>query len=196
VKKKNNKSSKEIKSKMQPTLSEYLEGLSKRYKLHYNVETNKLISEKKIDIYAISVLEHYRHVLTKKIQIDRYQEKEIIFVQGFEQFVDDRIINDFSQFLINITRELVIPSFEVMSHTINGIIVSAQGFSQEAIAITQRFRYGKTFVLGIKGWCDIRLLLIDLKQSCVYCNPKGKEIASVYNFKKELGGGKKQSVIN
>ncbi len=171
---------------MQPSLTEYLAELVKRYQLHYNVETNKLIAGQQVDIYAISIIEHYRHVLTKKIQIDRYQEREIILVKGFVSLVTDSEINDFSQFLINTTQELVTPSFEVMSHTVNGIMVSEEGFTPEVIATAQKFKYGKTFLLGIKGWCDIRLLLIDVKNSCVFCNAKGKEVAPIYTFKKEM----------
>jgi len=174
---------------MQPSLEQYLKELEKRYQAHYNVETNRMIAGKELDIFAISIIEHFRNILTKKIQIDHYQEKETILVKGFDHFVQTKEIEEFSQFLITVTSELVVPSFDIMSHTINGIMISSQGFSGEVIDAAQKFKYGKTFFLGIKGWCDIRLLLIDLKNSCVFCNPKGKEIESVYVF------GKKREVI-
>lgn len=181
---------------MESTLSEYLQELVKRYQLHYDVETNKFIAGEKVDIFAFSVIEHFRNVLTKKIKIDCYQEKEFVLVRGWGKLVDKITLNNFSQFLVNVTRELVIPSFEVMSHTINGIIVSANGFTQEAISAGQSFKYGKTFSLGIKGWCDIRLVLIDIKNSCVFCNAKGREVVGVYSFKKTRGGDKEQKVIH
>lgn len=179
---------------MQPSLKQYLEELEKRYQAHYNVEINKVIAGKQLDIYAISVIEHFRHILTKKIQFDQYREKEIILVKGLDQLVQDEEIKYFSQFLITATREFVIPSLDVMSHTINGIMVSSQGFSGEAVEYARKFKYGRTFYLGIKGWCDIRLLLLDIKNHSIYCNSKGKEIAEVYTFDKKTGGDKKQSI--
>ncbi len=167
---------------MQLKLSEYLKELSKRYQLHYNVEINKHILNSKVDIYAFSVTEHYRSVLTKNIRIDHYQEREIILVNGFDRYVEVGDINDFSQFIVKAALELTNPSLEVMSHTINGIIIGENGFSDEAIQASQRFKYSKTFLFGIKGWCDIRLLLIDIKNKAVFCNAKGKEIAQVYSF--------------
>ena len=183
---------------MECTLLEYLEQLAKRYQLHYNVETNKFIGGQKIDVFALSIIEHYRNVLTKKIKIDCYQEKEFVLVQGWEKLVDEVIVNNFSQFLVHTTQELVIPSFEVMSHILNGIIVSTQGFTPEAISAGQNFKYSKTFFLGIKGWCDIRLVLIDIKHNCVFCNAKGREIAQLFIFQKEMGGDrdKEQKVIH
>ncbi len=179
---------------METTLKEYLDELEKRYQAHYNVETYKAIAGKQIDIYAISIIEHFRHVLTKKIQIDHYQEREIILVKGFEQYVKKEEIEIFLKYLIHANKELVVPSFNIMSHEMNGIMVSSQGFSKEAIEAARKFRYGRTFCLGIKGWCDIRLLLIDIKNSCVFCNAKGKEVAEVYTFGKKKGGDKKQPI--
>lgn len=174
---------------MKSTLEEYLENLEKRYRAHYNVERNKEVAGKELDIYANSVIEHFRHVFTKKIQIDHYQEREIILVKGLKEYIHLKDIETFSHLLIAATKELVTPSFEVMSHIINGIVVSPKGFSEEAIKVAQRFKYGRTFCLGIKGWCDIRLLLIDIKNNNIYCNAKGREIMNVYSFnrvKKEV----------
>jgi hypothetical protein len=179
---------------MEPILDEYLEKLEKRYQAHYNVERNKTIAGKEFDIYAISVIEHFRHVLTKKIKIDDYREREIILVKGFEQLIQAEEIGVFSQYLIEANKELVVPSFDIMSHTLNGIVISSQGFSEEAIKYAQKFKYGKTFCLGIKGWCDIRLLLIDIKNNSLFCNAKGKEIAEVYSFERNKGGDKRDTI--
>ena len=179
---------------MESLLEDYLAELAKRYQAHYNVETNHVIAGMQLDIYAISIIEHYRNVITRKIKIYQYQEREIILVKGSDQLVPDEDIKKFSRFLINAAGELVVPSLDVMSHTINGILVSSQGFSGEAINTTTRFRYGKTYCLGIKGWCDIRFLLLDIKNHSIYYNPKGKEIADVYRFTGRTGGDVKQAM--
>jgi hypothetical protein len=178
---------------MKPTLEEYLEELEKRYQGHYNVERSKAIAGKELDIYAISIIEHFRHAFTKSIQIDHYQEKEIILVKGFKEFIQAKEIIEFSQYLVTTSKELITPSFEIMSHVINGIIISSQGFSEDAISNAQKFKYGRTFCLGIKGWCDIRLLLIDIKNHHVYCNAKGKEIIEIYAFDNRKGGDAKST---
>lgn len=179
---------------MKPILEAYLDKLEKRYQAHYNVERNKIVTGKELDIYAISIIEHFRHILTKKIKIDHYQEREIILVKGFEQLIQAEEIEEFSRYLIAANKELVVPSFDIMSHALNGIIISSRGFSKEAIKYAQRFKYGKTFCLGIKGWCDIRLLLIDINNNCLFCNAKGKQVAEVYSFNNQEGGVKGNTI--
>lgn len=173
---------------MQPSLRQYLEELEKRYQAHYNIEVQKTIDGKQMDIFAISIIEHYRNILSKKIQIDHYQEREMILVKGFDALIQEKIVKDFSQFLVTVTNKLVTPSFDVMSHGINGIMVSSKGFSPEAVEAARKFKFSRTFCLGIKGWCDIRLLLIDIKNAGVFYNSKGKEIAPVYTFKQRNKG--------
>lgn len=179
---------------MDLTLKEYLGELEKRYQAHYNVETNKIVAGNQLNIYAISIIEHFRHVFTKKIQIDNYQEREIILVKGLDEFVDKEKIDEFLKFLIDANQELVTPSFEIMSHIINGIFISSQGFSKEVIESAQRFKYSKTYCLGIKGWCDIRLLLIDINKNYIFCNAKGREVAEVYTFERYKGGDKRFNI--
>ena len=131
------------------------------------------------------------------LKMFEYPNKETILRKNASGIFASEEIKKFSQYLVTSSKELITPSFDVMSHTINGIMVSSQGFSKEAIEAARKFRYGRTFCLGIKGWCDIRLLLIDIKNSCVFCNAKGKEIVEVYIFsKKKIGGDKKQPIKN
>lgn len=179
---------------MESLLKEYLAELAKRYQAHYNVETGQIVAGKQLDIYAISIIEHFRNVITRKIKIDQYQEREMILVKGFDRLVQDEDIKEFSHFLINAAGKLVVPSLDVMSHTINGILVSSQGFSEEAIKTATKFRYGKTYCLGIKGWCDVRLLLLDIKNHSIYSNAKGKEITEIYRFTRRTGGDIKQAI--
>jgi hypothetical protein len=50
--------------KMKSLLKQYLEELPTRYHAHYNVETNKVIAEKQLDIYTISIIKHFRNILS------------------------------------------------------------------------------------------------------------------------------------
>jgi len=172
-------------------LEAYLKDLEGRYKYYYDVERNKEIFGEKLDIFAKSSTEHFRQVLTKSLKIDQHYTKEYAAVKGEKRFVDKNEVKEFSQFLISSINELSPPSVDTMSTILNGVLVATLGFSEEAVNFAKKFKFSKSFLLGIKGWCDIRLILVDLKEEKLYANQKGKEVLSAYKIKSksELGEG-------
>ncbi|MBU1036011.1 hypothetical protein KJ974_04880 [bacterium] len=171
-------------------LEAYLRDLEERYKYYYEVERNKEILGVKLDIFAQSSTEHFRQVLTKKIKVDQHYTKEYAVVKAEKRFVDKNEVEEFSKFIKSLVNELVVPSVNTMYTIINGVLVSTSGFSEEAINFAEKFKFSKSFLLGLKGWCDIRLILIDLKGQKLYSNKKGEEVLSAYKVKSFLGGDK------
>jgi hypothetical protein len=169
-------------------LAVYLKDLEERYKYYYEVERDKEISGLKVDIFAKSSTEHFRQVLTKSIKIDQHYTKEYAAVKAEKRFVDKNEVKEFSQFLISSINKLSPPSVDTMSTILNGVLVTTSGFSEEAVNFAKKFKFSKSFLLGIKGWCDIRLILVDLKEGKLYSNQKGKEVLSAYKIKSSSGG--------
>ncbi len=177
-------------SNTQDRLDEYLKDLEERYKYYYNVERNKEILNVRIDIFAKSSTEHFRQVLTKRIKIDQHYTKEYAVVKTLKGRGNKSEVENFSKFIESLVNELVIPSVNTMCTIINGVLINTSGFSEEAVRSAKRFKFSKSFMLGIKGWCDIRLILVDLKEQRVYSNDKGKEVLSAYKIKPFSGGDK------
>ena len=171
-------------------LESYLKDLEERYKYYYEVERNKEILGVKLDIFAKSSTEHFRQVLTKSIKIDQHYTKEYAAVKAEKRFVDKNEVEEFSKYLKSLINELFTPSVDIMSTIINGVLVSTFGFSEEAVNFAKKFKFSKSFLLGIKGWCDIRLILVDLKEEKLYSNQRGKEVLSAYKIKSSSGGDK------
>jgi len=99
-------------------------------------------------------------------------------------------VEKFSKYLKSLINELFTPSIDIMSTVINGVLVSTSGFSEDAVSFVKKFKFSKSFLLGIKGWCDIRFILVDLKEEKLYSNQKGKEVLSAYKIKSSSGGDK------
>ncbi len=170
-------------------LEAYLKDLEERYKYYYEVERDKEISGAKVDIFAKSSTEHFRQVLTKSIKIDQHYNREYAVVKAEKRFVDKNEVEEFSKYLKSLINEPFTPSIDIMSTIINGVLISASGFSEEAVSFAKKFKFSKSFLLGIKGWCDIRLILVDLKEENLYSNQKGKEVLSAYKIKSKSGLG-------
>lgn len=165
----------------------YLKDLEERYKHYYEIERNKELLGEIVDIFASSSMECFRHVLTKKIKIDQYYTKEYAIVKAKGSLINKEEIEKFCNFLKSFINNLVCPSTEVMSTTLSGILVSTIGFSKDAVKFGQEFKFSRSFWLGIKGWCDIRLILVDLREEKLYSNNQGKEILFAYKIKSSKG---------
>jgi len=170
-------------------LEAYLKDLEERYKYYYKVERDKEISGVKVDIFAKSSTEHFRQVLTKNIKIDKHYTKEYAIVEALSGLGDENEVKEFSQFLISSINKLSPPSVDTMSTILNGILISTSGFSEEAVNFAKKFKFSKSFLLGIKGWCDVRLILVDLKEEKLYSNKKGEEVLSAYKIKSKFKRG-------
>ena len=107
---------------------------------------------------------------------------------------DKKEVEKFSQLLISSINKLSPPSTDTMYAVLNGVMISDSGFSEDAIRFGEKFSFSKSFLLGIKGWHDIRLILVDLNNNKLFSNKKGKEVISAYKIntksKKEGGGDK------
>ena len=44
----------------------------------------------------------------------------------------------------------------------------------------EKLKYQKSFAFGLKGWADIRLILVMLDTGEVITNKKGREVKEVY----------------
>ena len=171
-------------------LKAYLKDLEERYKYYYEVERDKEVSGVKVDIFAKSSTEHFRQVLTKDIKIDQHNTKEYAMVKALPVLGNKNEVKEFSQFLISSINKLSPPSIDTMSTILNGVLVATSSFSEEAVNFAKKFKFSKSFLLGLKGWCDIRLILVDLKEEKLYSNQKGKEVLSAYKIKSSSGGDK------
>ena len=175
-------------------LEAYLNDLEERYKYYYEVERDKEISGVKVDIFAKSSTEYFRQVLTKKIKIDQHYTKEYAIVKSLSGLGNKNEVEEFSQFLISSINKLSPPSTDTMCVVLNGIMISDSGFSEDAIRFGEKFSFSKSFLLGIKGWHEIRLILVDLHNNKLFSNKKGKEVISAYKINTETekkGGGDK-----
>lgn len=66
-----------------------------------------------------------------------------------------------------------------MSSIVTGVLViedSIKILSDEIVDDVIKFKFHKGFSFGLRGWVDVRLLIVSLKDGIVISNKKGKEV--------------------
>lgn len=159
---------------------EYMDLLKDNMKSCFDIFEDYTIDTNKLDIYGKSIVRNERYIGNEKFVLDAYENYEHCLIKSTQKEVDKDEIGKFTEFLKSSMNILVTPREGHMSTIISGVYISDLGFSEEAIHIAKKFKYSKTFSMGLKGWCDEKLFLIDLKKNKVYTNKEGKKNKKFY----------------
>ncbi len=164
--------------------SEYIDNLKKMYKSYFNLEKNKVIADKKFDLYAFSHVQNQKYFASKKLKIWEYAKYEHCLIEKNDENNKNLIPN--KDFLKNAIDELIELHRNHKQSYLSIIKIREDEFSDKEIDEIKNFSYSKSFYLGFKGWCDLRLIAIDLKNNKVYSNQEGEKVKENYQPEKFL----------
>lgn len=158
---------------------EYLDKLLQSFQAYFDIYTPHFMNNRSLLSYARSHYRGEKYVLHKKLQLWAVENNEHCLFYYMPQ-VNTNTLEDFKYYLQQCIPLLVKPHHEHMSSTITGVILSGESFSNTVKASLKRYRYTCYFKWGFHGWCDIRLIGVDLAGKAVITNPKGKEVQKLY----------------
>lgn len=158
----------------------YMDMLCEKYAGYFNVHRDYELISDTLDIFAEYNMKSQRYFLSKKAVIYSFENFEYCLVKGFDVPVEKKHVDDFGLYLIEAVKRIVKPDDEHMSSFLTGVMVSDKGFTDEAKMAVQKFKYSKNFMLTLRGWCDIRLILADPDSGYIVTNRKGKEVEKHY----------------
>ncbi|MBT9166468.1 MAG: hypothetical protein DDT25_01153 [Chloroflexi bacterium] len=161
-------------------LEEYLKMLRARYEAYFDTSPDYSILGRTVDLYARCHVRNEKFFLSRKATLGAWETSEYCLVEGHPVGLGAAKVRDFAAFLVRAADELVKPHEEHMSSIVSGILVSERGFEPEAIRIGTGFKHERSFWFGLRGWCSVCLLLVDLSTGQVYASPKGKEVMRIY----------------
>lgn len=119
--------------------------------------------------------------MTKSTVIDAIENNEYCFIKFLEN-LDKNYLKTYVEFLIGTIDILVNPTKEHMSSIVTGVIVMDRKPNINVIDTIKKFKYNKGFAFGFKGWVDIRLILVAMKDQYIVTNKKGRRLARFIVF--------------
>jgi len=158
----------------------YLEMLKLRFERHFNIETDVVILENKIDMLAKFSDISGRTFITKNDIIDRYESHEYCYIKKYD-IVSEEDVTAYGHFLKKIVDESIKPGKDHMSTYVTGVIIG-NSINDNAKKIVEKYNYSKVYSFYLKGWCDVRLIYVGLDNNEVITNKVGKKVKSVYQF--------------
>lgn len=72
------------------------------------------------------------------------------------------------------------PAENHMYSDITYIILSKGKIEQPIVKAVQKYRFGKNYLFTLRGWCDARVVAVDLAENRVYGNSRAKKLIPFY----------------
>ncbi len=163
------------------TASDYLVLLRERLTASYDVEAPLRLGDVSYPLYARSQVVAGKYFLHRSIIYERIELNEHVLCRVSTEPTTVEEVTNFVNELKRTVDELVKPSDEHMSSAITGVLIAESGFTGEAARKLSKSGFMRHFWLGLRGWCFLRLLGVDLSTGEVCANRRGKEVISAYS---------------
>lgn len=155
----------------------YLSELRKKYQRNFDIEENTLLTNMPVDLFAKSHVRNESYFGSKGITIYAFENNEYCYAK----YQDEILIQDIEQFAENLKEEIdkkVIVHEEHMSSTFTGILITNKILHPEIIRYITQYSYQKSYWFGLKGWSDVRFILVELDTGQVYTVARQKMLKS------------------
>ncbi len=162
----------------------YLDKLRERFEKHFCIETDMKILGERIDMYARFTNISGRTFITKHDVIDRYENHEFCYIKRYGN-VSGKELLQFMQFLKKTVDEYVNPGADHMSTYVTGVMV-VDGISDELRKTVEKFSHSKAYMFYLRGWCDVRLVCVDLADENIITNRAGRKVKKVYQITSQV----------
>jgi len=158
----------------------YLKTLNNRYKRYFDVFENHHLAGARFDLYASFYMKGEKYVLSKKFKIYSLENNEHCLLKVFPSEITRKDVHHFAEVVVQTIDKLVEPHLDHMKTIITGVLVASHGTTSDCQKFVKGYRHSKPFMLYLKGWCEVRLVLVDLKEDSVICHPKNQEVIPLY----------------
>lgn len=172
---------------METTITEYLDTLAGRLSGYFDVSRDEEVAGRRLDLVGRFKVRSEKYFLVKSLTLFAYENQEIVLVEG-DKKIDRSKAEEFADYLKDLVPLLVKPSEEHMSTTLTGVLVAEEGVAPGAQDWIERFRHSQNFKWLLHGWCDVRLLAVDLASGRVYSNKAGRAVREAYRVPGKEGG--------
>lgn len=161
---------------------DYMKEIERKFVTFFTIQKDTKINGVHIDMFADYSNIVGRTLISKVDIIDYYEIYEKCYFKHYE-YLSLREADKFFEFLKGIS-DAVTPSEFHRSTDITGIMIcdELEDGMQNHLYKLKHVRY---FNYYLKGWVEIRLVLVSLKDMQIYTNPAAKTLKKIYRIDTE-----------
>lgn len=162
----------------------YIDYIKNMLSENYDLQEELYVLDKFVKVYGQWSMEFGRHLLSKKMIIDKFQCNEHCFVFEQDQ-VNEDYFKDITDFLKRCTVDIVKPHRDHKTTFITAVILT-RNVSPDIIKKVKRFNYTKNYKLSFYGWSSVRIILADMDNEKIYGNSISRDFMKSISFSNVL----------
>lgn len=160
----------------------YLMLLENRHKRYFDVYRNYEIRGKSFDLYAECHVRTERTILG--YALDAYEAHDYRMLKCYDRPSLSEIVNLYNWITLEYDN-WVNPKENHMCTFLTLVVVLSKGASRELVRFVEGIKHGRHFKFGLRGWYELRFLLVDLSNERVRSNVSGRQIKEDFIIKPE-----------
>ena len=157
------------------TKDDVLDRLLAAHEAWYNVHRDYEFAGRVFPGYAEFHTMGEKYVLVKRAKLWGVASHEYIFFVE-ESNLDADVLDELVSFMKTKAIDKVDPSEPDHMQSFLSLVMIADSVAPDVAKMVRRTRFRKNFKLGINGWADLRLAVIDLGRMDVVTNAMGKDM--------------------
>ena len=161
----------------------YVEYLSRTFEKNFSIEKNKKVMGQELLCFGKWSMEYGRTLLTKDKVVDKYICNEYCLIDSMEVLTEEKLSN-FINYLKQGTIDLVKANKEHKSTYITGILVVDTIQHNNIKKLINKFSYSKNYKFSFHGWCEVRLVVVEIGDKQIYNNKACRDLVKNLYFNK------------
>ncbi len=151
--------------------------IKKSLSYNFDILSEHVFYDYGFDIIAKATLENFRTIFSA-IKFDHFYSYEFSLVKYLDKY-SLAAIKEIIELIKKEYSKLFTPSQDVIGTTITLIFISPE-VDKKGVEFIEHFHYQKSFLLGLKGKYEIRIIFFDIKNKKVYTNKKAVSLKKHY----------------
>lgn len=155
------------------------------YNDSFDIEENYLIADAIYDAYGYCNITNSKYVLVKKAELWRALCFEHILFKKVRALTADDI-DVLNRNITGYIEPVLIrkggkyPQKDHMYSYITCVFICEEGISQEVAKIIRKTKFFKNYLLSVRGYCELRLVAVDIKNQKIIGNAAAKSLINDY----------------
>jgi hypothetical protein len=148
----------------------YMNELIKKFETNFDIEYNRQLGEINFDFAGEFNQRSIKYMFMKAAEVYAFKSHEYVFYKEIDYKFEAPDFERLKSIIEENMNNIIKMDSEHMASVITFIFSSIESPSAEIVETIKKFKFYKSFLLGFKGWVNVKLIFINSNTNKVITN--------------------------